>query len=31
MITWEQPGTLTSYQELEKAARVNLAEAMTGR
>ena len=30
MITWNNLDTLTSYQELEKAARVNLAEAMTG-
>ena len=30
MITWNNLDTLTSYQELEKASRVNLAEAMTG-
>ena len=30
MITWNNLDTLTSYQELEKAARVNLAEVMTG-
>ena len=30
MITWNNLDTLTSYQELEMAARVNLAEAMTG-
>ena len=30
MITWNNLDTLTSYQELEKAARVNLAKAMTG-
>ena len=30
MITWKNLDTLTSYQELEKAARVNLAEVMTG-
>ncbi len=30
MITWNNLDTLTSYQELEKIPRVNLAEAMTG-
>ena len=30
MITWNNLDTLTSYQELEKAACVNLAEVMTG-
>ncbi len=30
MITWNNLDTLTSYQELEKTARVNLAEVMTG-
>ena len=30
MITWNNLDTLTSYQELEKASRVNIAEAMTG-
>ncbi len=30
MITWKNLDTLASYQELEKVARVNIAEAMTG-